>query len=154
MPKTVFCNFFKEIRASNLVTVSISLSVPLPSSGCSASSTLSSMVCADSRELKRTAVNSSLLRLLSSACNPKPLNSASSYSVTVGQEINCTCFISWDWQRKANTSSISWKWSLKIETWSKWCPSSTLMQNILSLLLSSRLSLQLVICPVPGLKVH
>lgn len=88
MPKTVFSNIFKtnvnikkkpeKFRDSNLVTVSISLSVPFPSSGCSASSILSSMVCADSRELKRTAVNSSLLTLLSSACNAKQLNSAPS----------------------------------------------------------------------------
>ena len=69
---------FNGTRDFNLVTVSISLSVPFPSSGCSASSTLSSIVCADSRELKRTAVNSSLLTLLSSACNPKQLNSAPS----------------------------------------------------------------------------
>ena len=65
--------FITSKQSIHLVTVSISLSVSSPSSGCSTvvSSMLSSMVWADSRELNRTAVSSSRLTPPSSACIQK-----------------------------------------------------------------------------------
>ena len=74
--------FITSKLSIHLVTVSISLSVSSPSSGCSTvvSSMLSSMVWADSRELNRTAVSSSRLTPPSSACIQK---------FTSSQKINC-----------------------------------------------------------------